>query len=111
MSGYCAIGIENSARKPAMVVTMAMTMASRGRSTKMAESIGSAPVERRHRASLDRRTGAHPLQSFDNDQLVSGQAFLDDGIRSALTAGLDPLHNGFAILDHEDVDAFLVCDQ
>src|ERR1700726_105305 len=112
ISGYCAIGIENSARKPAMVVTIAMTIASRGRSTKMAENIGSAPLERRrHRASLDRRSGAHPLQSFDDDLLAPGQAFLDDRIRSALTPRLDPFHDGLAVLDHEDIDAFLIGDQ
>src|SRR5580692_10139384 len=111
MSGYCAIGIENSARKPAMVVTMAMTIASRGRSTKMAENIGSAPFERRHGARLDRRSRAHPQQSFDDDLLVPGQAFLNHGIRSALTSRLDPFHVGLAVLDHEDIDAFLIGDQ
>src|ERR1700724_1667287 len=111
MSGYCAFGIENSASKPAMVVTMAMTIASRGRSTKMAENIGSAPFERRRRAGRDRNSGAHPLQSFDDDLLVPGQGFLDDGIRSALTPRLDPLHDGLAVLDHEDIDAFLIGDQ
>src|SRR5271170_2171396 len=111
MSGYCAIGIENSARKPAMVVTTAITIASRGRSTKMAENIGSAPFEHGHRAGLDRRSGTHPLQSLDDDLLVPGQAFLDDSIRSALTAGLDALHDGFAVFDHEDIDAFLIRDQ
>src|ERR1700687_2936863 len=94
-----------------MVVTTAMTIASRGRSTKMAENIGSAPFEHRHRTSFDRRSGAHPLQSFDDDLLVPGEAFLDNGIRSALTARLDPFHHRLAVLDHEDIDAFLIRDQ
>jgi len=39
MSGNCAIGIVVIAMTPAMVMTIAMTIASRGRSMKMAESI------------------------------------------------------------------------
>src|SRR3954453_13419748 len=39
MSGYCAIGITRRETSPAIVVTSAMTIASRGRSTKMAENI------------------------------------------------------------------------
>jgi len=39
MSGYCASGITNSDRRPAIVVTSAMTMASRGLSTKIADNI------------------------------------------------------------------------
>src|SRR5271163_4681585 len=111
MSGYCATGIVNSDNRPAMVVTMAMTIASRGRSTKMAENIGSAPFECCHRAGFDRNSGAHPLQSFNDDLLVAGQAFLNDSIGSVLAPWLDPLHDSLAVLDHEDVDTFLIRDQ
>jgi hypothetical protein len=37
MSGNCATGMRVSARAPAIVMTSAMTTASRGRSTKIAE--------------------------------------------------------------------------
>ena len=40
MSGNCAIGIAVMAMTPASVMTMAMTMANRGRSMKMPENIG-----------------------------------------------------------------------
>jgi hypothetical protein len=39
MSGNCAIGIAVIAMRPASVMTMAMTKASRGRSMKMPENI------------------------------------------------------------------------
>src|SRR5690348_7265664 len=39
ISGYCATGITTSDSSPAMVVTMAMTVASRGRSMKIAENM------------------------------------------------------------------------
>ena len=39
MSGYCAIGITNSDSSPAIVMTIAITVASRGRSMKMAENM------------------------------------------------------------------------
>ena len=42
MSGNCAIGIAESAIRPASVMTIEMTMAKRGRSMKMPEIIGQA---------------------------------------------------------------------
>lgn len=39
MSGYCATGMATNEIAPAMVVTIAMTIASRGRSTKIADSM------------------------------------------------------------------------
>jgi len=39
MSGNCATGMRRSASAPAIVMTNAMTIASRGRSTKTAEII------------------------------------------------------------------------
>lgn len=44
MFGYCAIGMANSASAPAIVVTIAMTMARRGRSTKMADNMFQLPA-------------------------------------------------------------------
>src|SRR5271156_1344179 len=39
ISGYCATGIARKANAPAIVVTMAMTIARRGRSTKIADNM------------------------------------------------------------------------
>ena len=43
MSGNCATGMRVSAIAPAIVITMAMTMASRGRLMKVAEIIPASP--------------------------------------------------------------------
>ncbi len=43
MSGNCAMGIWVSATRPAMVMTTDMTMASRGRSMKIPDSIAYVP--------------------------------------------------------------------
>src|SRR5215475_2139575 len=112
ISGYCATGMLNSVATPAMVVTIAMTIASRGRSTKTADSMVSVPAERlRHGRRPHRRAVAHGLQPFDDDLLAARQALLDHYVGAVLAAGLESLHHGRAILDDEDVDALLVGDQ
>ena len=45
MSGNCATGMRNIASAPAMVITIAMTIASRGRSTKTEEIMDQWPAE------------------------------------------------------------------
>ena len=75
ISGYCAIGMEYSANAPAIVVTIAMTMARRGRSTKIDESMESTLLHAlRQRTRLHRRAGTDPLQTLHDDRLTSGQA-------------------------------------
>src|SRR5947209_11816335 len=54
MSGYFATCRAMKASAPAIVVITAITIASRGRSTKIADSMGSAPVD-----LLRDRAGAH----------------------------------------------------
>src|SRR5271169_3895248 len=91
---------------------MAMTMARRGRSTKMADSIRSAPIEDgRHRACLNRHSRTNALEALYDDLLTALQSLLDDDIRPLLAADLDPFHHGFAVLDHKHVDPFLIGDQ
>src|SRR5258705_8341050 len=81
MSGYCASGITNSDSRPAIVVTRAMTMASRGLSTKIADSIDSTLFEtRRYRVCLHGHSGPDRLQAFDDDLLAARQAFGHDDI-------------------------------
>src|SRR5215831_13238006 len=84
MSGYCAIGIEYSASAPAIVVTMAMTMASRGRSTKTEESIELTSDRLRHRACAHRCSGTDSLQPVHDDLLAAGQPRVNHDIRAAL---------------------------
>src|ERR1700730_1136335 len=91
---------------------MAMTTASRGRSTKMAESMPSAPADRRlHRGRAHRRPGAHGLQAVDDHELASGEALVDDDARARRAARLDALDHRLAVLDHEDIDAGLIGDE
>src|SRR5262249_59323843 len=111
ISGYCAIGIEYSASAPAIVVTMARTMAGRGRSTKTEESIESTPQCLRHRAWSHRYSGTDPLQAVDDDLLAAGQPRVNHDVRAALGAGLDALDDGLAVLDDEHIDATLVGDE
>src|SRR5689334_8396747 len=111
ISGYCAIGIEYSANAPAIVVTMAMTMASRGRSTKTEDSIELTSYRLRHRACSHRHSGTDPLQAVHDDLLAAGQPSLNHDVRAVFGARLDALDDGLAILDDEHIDAALVGDE
>ena len=73
--GYCAIGIASSDTRPAIVVTIAMTIASRGRSTKMADN--TAQPATRGLGGRSRHDGARPqaLRPLDDDHLAAGQPF------------------------------------
>src|SRR3954447_21997931 len=73
MSGYCASGITNSDTRPAIVVTRAMTIASRGRATKIAENIDLAPGQRWGRwVGFHLHAGPDRLESFDDDLFAAG---------------------------------------
>src|SRR6202021_815097 len=88
MSGNCATGICKSASAPAMVMTNAITIASRGRSTKTAEIMGFCPPAwpRRRREPLDHR-----------------------GYRRGRLPELDPAQLGLVVgADREDIIALLV---
>src|SRR5262249_23882244 len=108
--GYCAIGIEYSASAPAIVVTMAMTTASRGRSTKMADSIASSSLveDRLKRGSVHWRAGAHGLESLHDDLLVALEPGLDGDTGAHVPQGLDPFHDCLAVLHDKQVDTLLV---
>src|SRR6516164_3613595 len=72
MSGYCASGMTNSDTSPAIVVIKAITMANRGRSTKIADSIGLASTEcGRYWCSPDRHSGPQRFEALDDDQFVA----------------------------------------
>src|SRR5262249_47469711 len=94
ISGYCASGIVYSAKTPAIGVTIEMTMASGGRSTKIDESIESAlPKHLGEGACPPRCPRTYPLQPFDDEGLAPGQAGFDHHVAPALTAGLDAFGN------------------
>src|SRR5215213_5189527 len=89
-----------------------MTIASRGRSTKMAENIDLALIQvGRGRVCLYRHTGPQRLHAFDDDLLAAGQPFGDNHSLPVWPARLDPADRDLAVIDDEDVDALLVGDQ
>src|SRR5262249_52617840 len=91
---------------------MAMTMASRGRSTKIADSMTSAMVEGAlKRGRAHRRARAYALQALNDDQLAAGEPLLHDRVGAGLAADFQAPDHRFPVLDHEDVNAFLVGDQ
>src|SRR5262245_7302148 len=102
MSGYCATGITNSDRNPAIVVTRAMTIASRGRSTKTADSIGLPLQIGLCRTGLHRHAGAQSLQALDDDLIAGVEALADDDVFAVGAAGLDPPDRDLAVIDHEN---------
>src|SRR5882762_1945492 len=80
MSGSCATGIRVRANSPPSVMTMAMTIASRGRSMKTEEITWSAPGGHgRCRCRRDRRIGPHTLKPLDDDALALREAVGDAG--------------------------------
>src|SRR3954454_5838831 len=112
MSGYCATGIAMKASAPAIVVITAMTIASRGRSTKIADSMGSAPVDRlRDRAGAHGHPGAQTLQPLDDHELAAREALVDDDARPAFAARLHSPDDSLAVVRDEDIDALLIRDQ
>src|SRR5690242_1386031 len=100
-----------SAIAPAITVTMAMTMASRGRSTKTDDSIASASGRSHRRRSLDRRSGPQRPESLHDHLLAPLESLGNDGVRAGLAPQLHPPDDGFAAFHDEDIDALLVGDQ
>jgi hypothetical protein len=87
-------------------------MASRGRLTKMEESIVSAPIETgRHRTCLNRLPGTNALETLYNNLLAALQSLVDNDIRSVFAADLYSFHDGLAVLNNKHVDTFLIRDQ
>src|ERR1700737_175241 len=112
MSGYCAIGSVESAGAPAIVVTIAMTMARRGRSTKIADSMASALIEGAlNRCRPYRRTRAHALEPLHDPPLAAREAGIDHDAGAGFATGLDAFDDRLAVLDDENVDAFLIGNQ
>src|SRR5215471_6997930 len=110
MSGSCATGIRKRARSPPSVMTIEITIASRGRSMKTEEIMASAPVgDGRYRRGCHRRVGSRPLDSVNNDLLSLLQAFNNAGrLRRHLTEAYPALPGDVVIIDHVHVAALLI---
>src|SRR6516164_8106405 len=112
ISGYCARGMTSSDTSPAIEMTKAMTMANRGRSTKIADSIGSASAEcGRYRCSPYRRSRSQRFEALDDDKLVARQALGDDDICAASAACLDTPDRHLPVFDDKHVNALLIGEQ
>src|SRR5579862_9416 len=96
---------------PAMVVMTAITIASRGRSTNIADNMMLVSIHYARRRRPNRDTGAHNRQAIDNDQLTTRQALLDHYAAIDLVSWLHPFDGSLAVLRREHVDAFLVCNK
>src|SRR5437588_3343225 len=93
------------AMMPASVMTIATTMASRGRSMKMPENISRC----RHEARRHKLPGAHLLDAFDDDQFPFFEAAGHNDVAIALGASRDPaLLDLLFRVDHEDITAGLI---
>src|SRR5215469_15095658 len=91
---------------------MAMTIASLGRSTKIAESMGLGPFyRRRHWRGLNRLARTDALDPFDDDLLAAFETVFDDSVRAALSARLHSSDRDLAVFDDEHIDALLIRNQ
>src|SRR6516165_11363673 len=102
----------SSDTSPAIEMTKAMTMANRGRSTKIADNIGLAAVEcGRYRCSPDGHSGSQRFEALDNDRLAARQALGDDYVFAAGAARLDSPDRHLPIFDDKHVYALLIGEQ
>ena len=110
MSGNCATGIWQIAIRPASVMTIETTKASRGRSMKMPEIMAQPPPGRRSVAvCLHDLAGPHLLDAVDDHLLAFLHARGHDDVGAALRAGLHaPLLDLVLVVDDQHVVAGLV---
>src|SRR6267154_1115550 len=116
MSGNCETGMRVSEIAPAIGMRMAMTIARRGRSTKIEENIKS-PSSVRYRRNRwsgwrSRRDGlawAHALQAFDNHAVTFVQSAYDGGESWRRLSELDVLPSRLVVgIDDKDIVALLI---
>src|SRR5439155_20733997 len=115
MSGNCATGMRNSDRTPASVIRTAMTIASRGRSTKTAEImrlLSRRPGRggrRRGGAGYHLYAGSDPLDAVPDHHFAFAETRHDDRRRWCGLAEPDtPLLHLVLAVDDVDVLALLV---
>ena len=73
--------------------------------------MGQPPAQCAGRGRSYFNSRAHKQQTVHNDQLAAREPLLDHDARIGRTARLHPLDRGFAVLDREHVDPFLVGDE
>ena len=112
MSGNCATGMRVNAIRPAIVMTSAMTTASRGRSTKIAEITDYPPAAEGGGLAGPGETtslGTDALHALGNDQLPFLEPARHDRRRGRRLAEMDaPDLRPILLIDDVDIVALLV---
>src|SRR5271154_3728573 len=109
MSGNCATGIDAMAMMPASVMTMEMTKARRGRSTKMAEILASTSRAGSHHRALHRLPGPHLLHAVDDHLLAGLEAGVDHDVGVLVGTGGEAPHLHLVVVgDDQRVVAGLI---
>src|SRR5271166_2921605 len=110
ISGSCATGIRVSAKRPPSAMTIAMTIARRGRSMKTDEIMASAPArDGGDGRGRHRRVRSRPLDSLYDDLLSLLQAVDNAGLfRSQFAEAHTALAGDILIIDHIHVAALLI---
>src|SRR5689334_6132955 len=100
MSGNCATGSALIATSPPRTVTMAITIATIGRSIKTREII----ALQCHEPRIDRHTRPDLLRSFDHHALAGFQAIVDDPHLVDFLADLDGTNADLVVVaDNSDL--------
>src|SRR6516164_4610972 len=115
MSGNCASGIAEMAMRPASVMTMATTMAKRGRSMKMFENIARAVCSLMSGSVFRNHVGRHHLarthflDAVDDDAFTLLEPVRDFNVLAVIGTGGDaPLLDFLVVADDEHIVAGLV---
>src|SRR5581483_936677 len=103
--------MESNDTRPAIVVTSAITIASRGRSTKIDENMSLAADGLFDGASGDRHARPQSSHPADNDQLSAGEAVGNDNRAAYGWPNLDTLNCSLSAVDRKDIDTLLVRNQ
>src|SRR5262249_24917340 len=110
ISGSCATGIRVSAKRPPRAMTIAITIARRGRSMKTEETMFSAPAhDGRDGRRGHRRVGSRLLDPIHDDLLSFRQAVGNAGLfRSHFAEAHAALAGNILIIHHIHIAALLV---
>src|SRR5215472_9159080 len=103
MSGYCAVGSFVMATAAAIVIRIAMTIATIGRRTKKAPTCLLGAFRRCASRFLghDGHPGPDALQALHDDSVAGVQTFLDDPQVSLDRPGLDDLDRRLVVRSHD----------
>ena len=111
MSGNCATGIARRESSPAIAVTSAITIASRGRSTKIDENIALTTDRFFNWRGCHRDSRPKTLHATDDDKFPARKAIGDNDRTSYHLPHFQTPDRRFPVLDDENVNTLLIRDQ